>query len=490
MLKKISILSAIFLIGLVNIAAGVAPVKSIDEYRGEDSKRTYLFLINNQQFGILESVYEGEAEFDGIEAFKFEEKLSFDYTALGNPMKIAIINRHYVNQDGSYIGTELNAAIDSNYQNLHLKQAGGSIVGFFDNNGIRQNINIDIPVRFHSIDNNMIDQFEAFLAFQGVDIGDTIYDTVFVPQVTQKTVFRGVVDSYVGIRYGDLFDSAYQISFTDPAIQKAYFTKDRKLIRVDLETQNISVILSEDPMEKFTPPTPAFSFGDFIARLPYYAIYLLIGGIFSIPFIGKQYKKPDIYIALILGGTVCSLLTVIQVPLQKWYASAYLIPGLKEGGSLYFYGIFNALISGVVQEVLKIVIIAAVFFIRRPTLRPMTAIGLFCGLGFGIYEAGSLTGAALQSGAMPLFSWGMFERFFAILFHAATGALLGYSLVRGLKFVLVFWPMAVIVHSFVNYLIVFLHRNVIDVAIFELMVAFVNIIFVLVVYLIVGRSRT
>ncbi|HHI03808.1 MAG TPA: hypothetical protein ENL22_09840 [candidate division Zixibacteria bacterium] len=120
----------------------------------------------------------------------------------------------------------------------------------------------------------------------------------------------------------------------------------------------------------------------------------------------------------------------------------------------------------------------------------MTAIGLFCGLGFGIYEAGSLTGAALQSGAMPLFSWGMFERFFAILFHAATGALLGYSLVRGLKFVLVFWPMAVIVHSFVNYLIVFLHRNVIDVAIFELMVAFVNIIFVLVVYLIVGRSRT
>jgi len=53
--KKILILSVLLLSGLANIAAGVAPVKSIDEYRGEDSKRTYLFLINNQQFGILES---------------------------------------------------------------------------------------------------------------------------------------------------------------------------------------------------------------------------------------------------------------------------------------------------------------------------------------------------------------------------------------------------------------------------------------------------
>ena len=489
MTKKISILSVLFLIALANIATAIAPVESIDEYRTEDSKRTYLFLFDNQQFGILESVYEGESEFDGIDAFKFEEKLSFDYTALGNPMKIAIINRHYVNQDGSYIGTELNAAIDTNYQNLHLKSMGDTVVGFFNNNGVKQDLNIDVPPHFYSIDNNMIDQLEAFLAFKGVNAGDTIYDTVFVPQVTQKTIFRGVVEDYVGINYGDLYDSAYQINFTDPAIQKVYFTEDYKVILVDLETQNISVILSEDPLEKLTPPAPAFSFSDFIARLPYYAIYLIIGGIFSIPFIRKQYKNPDIYIALILGGAVCSLIGVIQIPLQKWYASAYLIPGLKEGGSLYFYGMFNGLISGVVQEALKIVLIAAIFFVRRPTLKPMITLGLFCGLGFGIYEACDLTGAALQSGVVPIFSWGLFERFFAILFHAATGVLLGYSLVRGLKFILILWPVAVIVHSFVNYLIVFLHRNVIDLAMFELMVAFVDVIFVLVVYLIIGRSR-
>lgn len=488
--KNILVLSFVLLAGLTNIAAGVAPVKSIDEYRAEDSKRTYLFLTDNQQFGMLESVYEGEAEFDGTDVFKFEEKLSFDYNALGNPTKIAIINRHYVNQDGTYIGTDLSAAIDTNYQNLHLKRVGDTVVGFFNFNDVKQNINIELPPHFFSIDNNMIDQFEAFLAFKGINVGDTILDTVFVPQVTQKTVFRGVVEDYVGINYGQLYDSAYLINFTDPAIQKVYFTKDYKLIRVDLETQNITVILSEDPMEKFAPPKPTFGFSDFIAQLPYYAIYLIIGGIFSIPFIRKQYKNRDIYIALILGGAICSLMSVTQVPLQKWYANAYLIPGLKEGGSLYFYGMFNALISGVVQELLKVALIAAIFFVRRPTLKPMTAIGLFCGLGFGIFEACSITGAALQSGVMSIFSWGMFERIFAILFHATTGAIIGYSLVRGLKFVLILWPITVIVHSFINYMIIFLHRNVIDVAIFELIVAFIDIIFVLVAYLIIGRRRT
>lgn len=490
MIKKIQIIAVLLLVSLAGSAVAVEPIRSIERYRGEDSKRSYLFLTDNQQFGILESIYQGEAEFDDIDAFKFEEKLSFDYTSLGNPLKIAIINRHYVNRDGSYVGTELNAAIDTNYQNLHLKRVDDSVVGFFSINDVKQIINIEVPSHYYSIDNNMIDQLEAFLAFKGVNVGDTIIDTIFVPQVTQKTVYRGVVEDYVGINYGNLFDSAYLINFTDPAIQKVYFTKDYKVIRVDLETQNISVILSEDPLEKFSPPKPTFGFSDFIARLPYYAIYLLIGGIFSIPFIRKLYKNRDIYIALILGGAVCSLIGSTQVPLQKWFASAYLIPGLKEGGSLYFYGTFNALISGVIQELLKIIVIAAIFFIRRPTLKPMIAIGLFCGLGFGIYEACSITGAALQSGAMTIFSWGMFERFFAILFHATTGALLGYSLVRGLKFVLILWPAVVIVHSFANYLIIFLHRNVIDLAIFELIIAFIDIIFALIVYLIIGRKRT
>ncbi len=488
--KKLFIFSVGLLVILTNMAVALTPVKSINEFRGEDSKRTYLFLINDQQFGILESVYQGESEFDGIDAFKFEEKLSFDYTALGNPMKIAIINRHYVNQDGSYIGTELNAAIDTNYQNLHLKRVNDSIIGFFTNNDVKQDIILEVPPHYFSIDNNMIDQLETFLAFQDINIGDTIYDTVFVPQVTQQTVFRGVVEDYVGIRYGNLFDSAYQINFTDPAIQKVYFTKEKKVILVDLETQNITVILSEDPMEKFAPPKATFGFSDFIARLPYYAIFLLIGGILSIPFLRNNYKNMEIYFALILGGTIYSLIGATQVPLQKWFASAYLIPGLKEGGSLYFYGIFNALITGIVQEALKIAIIAVVFFIRRPTLKPMIALGLFCGLGFGIYEACSLTGAALQSGAMSIFSWGMFERLFAILFHAATGALLGYSLVRGIKFVIIFWPSAVIVHTLINYMIVFLHRKVIDVAIFELIFAFISVVFALFVYLIIKQRRT
>ena len=119
----------------------------------------------------------------------------------------------------------------------------------------------------------------------------------------------------------------------------------------------------------------------------------------------------------------------------------------------------------------------------------MIPIGLFCGLGFGIYEAGAITGAALQSGAMSIFSWGFFERFFAILFHAATGILLAYGLARGLGKLLIIWPLIALLHSFTNYLIVFLHRRVIDIGLFEIMTAFIVLVFTLIVYLIAGRKR-
>ena len=210
--KNILLISLLCLIS-AGFAHAVTPLQSIEQFRGEATVRTYFFIYDNQEIGRLESKFVGRDEFENIDAYKFEEKLTFDYSTLGNPLKIAMICRHYVDKNGIYVGTDMNAALDTNYQALHLKRQADSIVGTFKSDETVRGISIELRPSFRSIDNNMIDQLEMFLAFRGVEVGDKLNDSVFVPQVIQKTVFRGTVESFGEVTYGNLTDSAYRIDF-------------------------------------------------------------------------------------------------------------------------------------------------------------------------------------------------------------------------------------------------------------------------------------
>ena len=487
MFIRIIILFLLFSILLFNNLAAIPAVKSIDQWRQSGDERVYLFYVADKEFGKLQSTYKGEDDFDGLKAHKFEERLSFDYTALGRPMNIAFVNRHYVNRQGQYLGTDMNAAVDTIFQKLYIKRDSDIVMGEFDNGLAKQSINVFLPLPCYSIDNNMIDQLEMFLAFKNINIGDTLTDSVFIPQTTGKTSYKITVNDFVEVRYGDLFDSAYECQIIEPSVQTVYFTRDRRLIRLEQPSQNISVILYESPMEKLKPESPPFGFMDFIKRLRYYFIYLIIGGIFAIPVVRRNYKYWEIYAALILGGAMFPLVNLIQLPLQSWYTTSIMIPAVREGGSLYLYGSLSAVISGFVQETLKLIPILLIFAVRRPRIKTLIAVGMYCGIGFGIYEACQLTGGPLQLGLMGIISWGFFERIFAMLFHTSTGALLAYAVGRGWLKMVFAWLILAVIHSLTNYFIIFVHQKVLEIGVFELMIAFVDIIFAFAAYLIVRR---
>jgi len=464
-------------------------VTVMDEYREPGSERIYLFMMNDTRFGTLSSTYKGQADLDGHPGHLFRENLELDYSAIGNPLVLQIESEHYTDDRGRYLGENMTATAGEQVQRLSLIRSGDSLTGHFESAGTRRDINLALSPEMRAIDNNMIDQLESFLAFRSFEAGNTLSDSAFTPQVLVTTPYKVVIDAMRPIRYGDLVDSAYVCRFMAPAGQVAYFTADNRLIRLDLTGQNISIILSESPLDKTKPQSAGIGLGDLLHRLPLYLIFLLIGAIYTLPFIRKAYRHFEVYLALVAGALVFLLLDYTQVPLQRLYATAVLIPAVKGGASIYLYAIVSALLTGVVQEILKLIPIAAIDYWRRPRRGLLPATGLFCGLGFGIYEAAAITGAAYQSGAMPLISWGLFERIVTILFHGLTGFILAYGLQRGTKALITAWVVVVLAHSLINYTILFYQKGTVDTGLYEIIIAFFVMVMLLLTFVIMRRRR-
>jgi len=472
-------------------ANGWALEKSTDvnQIRSDGSKRLYLFHINDVQIGSLESHFDGGSDFANTDAYRFSENLELDFKPIGQDYSLTVENKHYIDENGFYVGDDMDISLGPRSQKLYLKKTPDSLTGYYVTNDQRQDVARSLPGKIFAADNNMIDQFELFLAFHDIKIGDTINDTIFVPQVLLKTPVSIVIEGFDFIKYGKLYDSAYVCHFYQPTEQIAYFTKDKKLIRLEVPSQKLNIILSESALEKMAPKKQAVGFGDFIKRIPIYLIYLILGIIITSAFIWRYHKKPEIYVAFVMGGLVFMLMGITQIPLQKWYSLKYMLPGIEAGGSLYLYAVIPTLISGVVQEILKLIPITILYFFRRPKQNLSIVIGIFCGFGFGLYEAGWITGAPYQAGTMAIFSWAVLERIFTMIFHMTTGAALGYGINRGVKHLSVIWVIMVLVHSFMNYMIIFVQKSVIDIALFELLVVGIDLVLLLGVYLTVKSAR-
>lgn len=462
----------------------------MEDYRSKGSKRTYIFYLREQPFGRFESKLDGRSKLESVSAYRFSEKLSLDLSPFGRDYAIEIESKHYVDDNGYYVGDDMSLLVNDREQKLFLTARPDSIVGYFVRDDSRQDAGVPVSGKTFAADNNMVSQYEIFLAFNDINVGDTIIDTVFVPQTMIRVPVEVIIEDFDWIRYGNLYDSAYVCHFVEPSEQIAYFTRSKKLIRLDQTAQSLQIVLSESPLDKMAPKEKQFRFTDIFWRLPVYLVYLIFGVIFTFPFIKKFYRKPDIYIILILGGALFPLLSITQHPLQRWYANEVVFPGMEAGGSLYYYAILTALMSGFIQELLKLIPIVLFFLLRKPKQLFSIALGIFCGLGFGIYEACSLTGAAYQSGSMEIVSWSVFERIITILFHTTAGAAVGYGINRGLKHLVPIWLVLVIVHSLSNYLVVFLQKGVFDIGILEILLAIIYLVLLLATYILIKKARS
>ncbi len=487
--KNIVIFCLIFLFAAVETWS-IPAIRSIERLRPEGSQRTYLIFYKEEQAGAVISKFEGETKFEDISCYRFSNSYTLNLNPFDIDYNVTTTSEHHVDEKGRYVGDDMTITVNEQRQKLYLVNDDDSLFGYLQRGDEdKENINIPALIDLMAIDNNMVDQIEMFLAFHNVYTGDTIYDSIFVPQSQIKTLVKVAVEDFQWVRYGKLFDSAYVCHFLEPSDQYVYFTKSRKVIRIDQETQDLQIILFESPLDRTAPVVRAFSVFDFIQRLPIYLVYLIFGILLTIPFLRIFYKKLEIYLIFVMGAVMFFLLKETLFPLQKWYGDQYLIPGVEAGGSLYYYAIFTALFSGLFQEAAKLIPLLLVYFRKKPTQPLSIALGVFCGVGLGVAMAGSLSGAAFQSGGLKIISLGVFGQIVTILFHGIAGAAFGYGLNRGVKYLIVIWPATVLIHTFSDYLLVFQQKAVFDMSIMEFIRKLICLIFLLVVYLMIKRAR-
>ncbi len=486
--KCIFILSIIILFAAGDVRS-IPAVESIEELRPKGSERTYLINYKEKQAGALVSKFEGKTKFEDVSCYRFSENYTLNLNPYDVEYNITTTNNHYVNEKGRYVGDDMTITVNEQIQRLYLINKNDNLTGYFRRGETKEDISIPAFKEIMAVDNNMADQIEIFLAFHNVYPGDTIYDSIFVPQSRVKTPVRVAVEDFQWVRYGKLYDSAYVCHFLEPGEQYVYFTKSRKVIRIDQKTQDLQIILYESPLDRMAPKVRAFSIFDFIQRVPIYLVYLIFGIIFMSPFLKNFYKKYEIYLIFVFGAVMFLLLKETLFPLQKWYGEQYLIPGVEAGKSLYFYAIFTALVSGLFLEAAKMIPLLIAYFWKKPRQQLSIALGVFCGVGLGVAMAGSLSGPAYQSGGLKIISVGVFGQIITILFHGIAGAAFGYGLNRGIKYISIIWPATVLVHAFSDYLLVFQQRAIFNMSILIFFQTLICLIYFLAVYVLIKRAR-
>ncbi len=482
--RPILIMAAVFICTLSYTSAA-----TIEDFLIKDSTRTWLFSKDDIELGHLKSTYRGVTDYQGLEAYWIEEILDLDLTKIQVPAVISMHNNHYVDLYNAYIGDSMSIVANGIPQSLELVHRGDSLFGSAQNVA-RNEVAMPLRAGMMALDNNMIDQMELIFALADLNVGDTLSDTFFVAQFVFRAEFGFVVDSVITLQIGDEIDSVFAMRMLAPMKQNILFARKFGLVKIVDPVQSIEVTMIDRQTGSPYGMMPAKSSGGFFKALPLYLFYILVGLVFSIFVIKRYYNRLETYVMLILGAAGFSLLRYTQVPLQNWYGINYAIPGLQAGESLYYYAAVQALFSGLIQETLKLIPLILIMISRPPSKKSLVVLGMFTGMGFGIMEACAITGVAYKTGLMPFFSWGTFERIFAILFHTSTGAALGYAVAGGWKKVPAIWLLMVLIHSFSNLLIVFYQKGTLSLVALELIVAAIDIVLAILVWLAVkGATR-
>ena len=215
-------------------------------------------------------------------------------------------------------------------------------------------------------------------------------------------------------------------------------------------------------------------------------IAILFGAIWVYAHWPPLFKKHWLWAVAVFSAFFTLLAIVfVQIPLQYWSGTAleHFFSNKTLLTWLLLAGAPSMLISGLVQEGAKM-IPAVVYWWRsgrKITPRMGLAIGAVAGAAFGIFEAywvfGQMFAAGWTFSAIRTDGFigvaGLLERFFAIGFHTAAGALTGYGLAKGKGWQ--FYLIAAGLHALLNYVSLFSQKGYFSVPQVELWVAAVAV---------------
>ncbi|MDF1544949.1 MAG: hypothetical protein P1R58_07590 [bacterium] len=458
-LKRDFLSGLFFLLLAVSSVNGQDQMKGlerVEQFRSPGEIRYWSIEVKDSVVGGLRSEIGSPIKIDGQNAFVFGQKLDLDFSKVGQNRRQKIEGDFFVNSQGRYLGDSKSIGIDSLSEQLELRRQGDSITGYFTRGGsqVRQNSLVESD-RF-AFDLNFYDELELILAMSDLKVGEHLEAKLMEPQTMLKAQLTGFVEDFVYINiYGKEYDSVFLINIFTPQNMFALFTRDRRLVKVDIPDQKTKVYQDLVKKQQQVYQPPSFGLIHFIRLIPNYAAFLIVSILSCLLFIGRGYRWKVSYLSYLSGVSLFWLAVVTQFPLQEWIFKEMFIPSVRSGGSIFMAGLLPALPVGLIQTA---IVSGALLMIQKSDLGKryqLPILGAVFGAGFAMMEAAYLDSLVFRTG----FDLGLLERISIILFHAAMGSLIGYFLAFNRRQLWLILLVAVLLNSFYRYLPIFVQSQ-------------------------------
>ncbi len=421
---------------LVSAAAAQTPrtvkgAAKVEDFRPVGDRRIWTFVSKDSALGQIASGVEEKSSVDGIDGLRIKGGARIDFRKIGGQTAVGVQTEYTVSQRGEFLEDKLTFPTpDGKSEELHFTKEGAKLQGYFTRNGAKVEQSVDWPRPYYAFDGNFVDQLELYLATRDLTEGAYINDTLFVPQLLSFTAATAQVG---GVEWRELwqgrFDTVIGVHFTEPQRMTAFMTLDHRLVRVDFPNQQYRVfqdvvkrVQADAKPQEQTPQKPKLGWVAYVALAVDYLVFVLAAALLILLLAFRAIKWQDSYVGLLFGAIIFGLAILTQMPAQTWIVTHLLLPGLRDGESLFLLGILPALVGGAIQELLKLLGVYAVQFHRQTSPSKLLYVGAFVGAAFGIAEACYLVQPT------PVLTWVIFERCTKIAFHTSSGLLLGIAL--------------------------------------------------------------
>ena len=480
MKKLLLSLTILFFLPVEGKSQRVAPAtENITDYRQVGEMRVWTFVVKDSSIGQLISIVKNELDFAGVPALEIQQNLQLDYNKIGTPRKLQIKGSQFITKRGEYLGSNLEIIVNGQSEKIELERDGKFIKGYMTRSGREIDQETELPPTMFAADRQFLDQIEMLLATRDIKVGESIFDSFFVPQTMYVEKISAFVESFDLITlYNEVRDSVFVIQFSRPQEMVVYFSADKRLLKAELPNQNTKIyldIIRTIPRELLNQPS--FTFDKFMGLLPLYLIYLVVAMLGLVFLTGNALRWPGLYVAMALGllGYIAAIFT--QVPLQEYFANDYFFPKVESGESVYLWGLVPALPAGIIQETIKLLLIMAgiKYFLLTP--RRILISGAAIGAGFALLEACYIAG---KLPAVEIFSLNLLEKSFLILLHIGSGVILAKAInSKSGKEGLLLFMVVVAANSWLRYLPIFVQQGVVKVELIYMIQPLVPIIIIL-----------
>ena len=486
--------------------AGVGPArltpasKSVSDFRPIGEIRVWSFYAKQQTFGQLSSKISGTEKVDGREGVVVQQKLQIDYNRIGTDRRVDIHGQTVLAEDGRYLGTDYQLAGGETTEKLKLQVNGNKVGGTFTRAGQEVPAKGQLPRSGFAWDQYFVDELEVYLALHDLNVGDTLSDTLFLPQMLVSVPIKGVVKWWMWQEiYKGFIDSVYIIRFSEPEDLQAYFTEDKRLLRLDFNNQSIRVYQdivqkpkgteaatsSEETSVPLSPSLPSYGWRNFVLGAPHYIVYLLIALGTILLLTRTAYKVFNAYVVFGLGIVTYILMPFTQEPLIRWLVETMVLKNLAQGGSLYTWGMIPPLATGIFQTIVITGALYGFFAWRNPREQHFGLLGVCFGAAFGLAESVYMLGTSI----VPLADWLLFERLFWIIFHASIGGLLGLAIIRATDKLAAVAILSVLTNAFLRYQPVLVQTQAVDLPLARIIIAFCGlVVLVLALFALTGKK--